>query len=225
VADRDGRIASDGQVVGRRAGGHLVVAGERLDAFRDGDPVDRRLAERNVVAGAELAGVLASVLDVPPVVGDPVGHDRPALRVGWDVGDEIVEHAHERVRRLVDDVSALAEHRRVVDVDAPGIGEGDALLRRLLAPGLCACRPGSVADLVDRFLRREEQCPDPEHGEDDDGADDEHSAGTAPTPGDGTVVIRMGVGDRHPASAGGVVVIVGALRGRHTADVTAGAGW
>ena len=105
------------EIAGRRAARHLVVAGELLELLADRNPVDGRLRERLVGAGAQPVGerppVVRGRCDSPP----PTAARSPAPCRRPGDGDHLVEHRLDDVGRFVDDGGALGEHRRVVRVD------------------------------------------------------------------------------------------------------------
>ena len=146
-----------------------------------GTPSALRLAERDVLTAAELVGEVSAVLEVDPVVGLPVGDDRPALVVGRLDGDDVIDHLLDDVGGTVDDVGALAEHLDVVGIDTPEVGQLLACLVGLPADRLCPSRPLAIIDLVDRFLGCEEQRVRPERHEGDQGEPDRDSADNAPS--------------------------------------------
>ena len=107
-----------------------------------------------------MLGVPVAVVEQDAVVGLPCGHDRLALLVGRQHGDDVVEHLRQQVGRLA------RRGRR-----APSRSVDDLRLERPSsaidggADRFGACGPCPILDLVDRRLGGEEQRPDPERGE------------------------------------------------------------
>ena len=124
-----------------------------------------------------LKGTSSPLRDVLAVVALPLRDEGLTLVVARRHGDDVVERALDDVGGLVDEIGPLGQHRGVVALEFPVVGQRLALLAGGIADGLGSVGPLAVTDPVDRLLRGEEQGPHPEECERKDGR---HRADAAP---------------------------------------------